>query len=140
LSTNLQKDLAEAIVKNQSLPINKRKNKKDLLVSTGYSQITAESIPSRIIESKGVKNALREFGLTEELITTALVEDIKSKKGKRERELALGADILKMRDKEEGNSRQINIVIPIQVAQSFNINQNIENDGTNTETSGSNPE
>ena len=76
MATALQSDLAEAIVKNQSLPRDKRKNKRDVLVSVGYSTKVAKHKPKEIMESKGVRQALSDFGLTEELITTALVYDI----------------------------------------------------------------
>jgi len=103
MSTDLQKDLAEAIVENMKKPRAKRKNKKELLVSTGYSEVTAESIPSKIIEAKGVKDALKEWGLTEELITTALVDDIKGKPKNRKEELKLGAEILGMKAEKDTN-------------------------------------
>lgn len=101
MATDLQVNLAEAIVKNSQLPIHKRKNKKDLLVSVGYKQSVAETKPKEIIEQKGVREALARFGLTEGLITRALVFDIKAKPKSRVKELALGADILGMRNKED---------------------------------------
>lgn len=52
-------------------------------------------------ESPGFKQALAEFGLTEELITVSLVTDIKEKKGKRHQELKLGAEILGMVKRED---------------------------------------
>lgn len=110
MSTDLQKDLAEAIVANKSLPRDKRKNKKELLVSTGYSPITAKSIPSVIIDSKGVRDALAEFGLTEKFITSALVADIEAKPARRIRELELGANILGMTDRESPKSNKTLII------------------------------
>ena len=110
MATEMQKGLAEAIVKNKSLPPYKRKSKKELLVSSGYALKSATSVPSTIIEAKGVKDALREWGLTEELITTALVEDIKGKKKKRVKELGLGAEILGMK-KQEPHGTTNNLII-----------------------------
>ena len=103
MSTILQKELANNIIENQARPQKERLNKKDLLVSTGYSKITAKATPSEIIDSKGVKDALKDAGLTEKLISEALVEDIKSKKkrGKRIQELNLGAEILGMKQKQK---------------------------------------
>lgn len=46
------------------------------------------------MESTGFKQALRDLGLTEELITTALIDDIKNKPKNRLGELRLGAEIL----------------------------------------------
>lgn len=99
MATQLQEKLAEAIVENKKKPRAKQKNKGELLESIGYAKTTAKAIPGEIIESKGVKEALAKFGLTEELITTALVEDIKDKKGKRVQELNLGAEVLGMKEK-----------------------------------------
>lgn len=92
-----QKRAAKAVVENMAssnpLPVGK------VLANVGYGQIVQD--PKRIIESAGFKAALAEFGLTEELITTSLVEDIKAKPAARVKELGLGADILGMRKREE---------------------------------------
>lgn len=111
MPTLKQKQLAEAIVANKKLPKDKRKNKKDLVVSGGYSEVTASNKAGEILESKGVKEALREFGLTEELITKALVDDIQNKPRKRERELKLGAEILGMTEPDSGRKTQNNFFI-----------------------------
>lgn len=71
-----------------------------VLKSVGYGTGLQNS-PQRVTESKGFKDSLAEFGLTEELITTALVTDIKAKPSKRVQELTLGAKILGMVDKDE---------------------------------------
>lgn len=108
MATDLQEDLAEAIVKNKSLPKYKRKNKQDLLVSVGYSEITAKANSQKIIDQKGVQESLSKTGLTKELITEALVFDIENKPKRRERELRLGAEILGiLEDKREGNKTLI---------------------------------
>ena len=70
-----------------------------MLVNVGYGTIVQD--PKRIIESVGFKQSLTEYGLTEELITTALVTDIKGKPEKRVQELKLGAEILGMVKREE---------------------------------------
>jgi hypothetical protein len=70
-----------------------------VLENVGYGTIKQD--PKRIIESQGFKAALEEFGLTEELVTSALVEDIKAKPKKRVQELKLGAEILGMVKREE---------------------------------------
>jgi len=71
-----------------------------VLENVGYSDKAAET-PSRVLESRGFKQSLAEFGLTEELITCALTEDIKAKPAKRVAELKLGAEILGMVKREE---------------------------------------
>ena len=53
--------------------------------------------PKQVTESEGYKEALREYGLTEELVASALVEDIEKKPQNRTSELNLGADILGMK-------------------------------------------
>lgn len=113
MSTLLQEQLAEAIVANKSLPRDKRKNKKELLVSAGYSPVTAGATPSVILDSKGVKEALATYGLTERLITEALVADIKGKPKRRVKELSLGADILGMKEERPNEAVQHQTVIII---------------------------
>ncbi len=68
--------------------------------SVGYGT-GLQNQPKRVLESEGFKAALAEFGLTEELITTALVSDINKKPQKRVQELKLGAEILGMVKREE---------------------------------------
>jgi len=108
MPTLRQKTLAEAIVANKKLPPRQRKNKKELVVSSGYGVVTGDKHAGEVIAQKGVKDALREFGLTEELITTSLVADIKAKPKKRERELKLGAEILGMTESEKNKPNQQN--------------------------------
>lgn len=78
-----------------------------VLEKVGYGTIVQD--PQRITQSIGFKQAIRELGLTEELITTALVNDIESKPANRIQELKLGSEILGMSDndevpKEKGNN------------------------------------
>lgn len=130
MATDLQEDLAEAIVKNKSLPKYKRKNKQDLLVSVGYSEITAKANPQKIIDQKGVQESLSKTGLTKELITEALVFDIENKPKRRERELRLGAEILGiLEDKREANKTLI-INITGETASRYGILPNATNEST----------
>lgn len=98
MATEKQEALAEAIVANKRKPRDKRKNKAELLVYSGYSPKSASQSAKLIMEQKGVKEALAKYGLTEGLITKALVADIKAKPSKRVEELKLGADILGLRN------------------------------------------
>lgn len=93
-----QKLAAKAIVEN--LQLDNPKHLGEVLESVGYPSVSAET-PARIIESLGFKQALYDLGLTEELISSALVEDIEAKPANRVQELRLGAQILKMVDKPE---------------------------------------
>lgn len=61
-----------------------------------YSPKTAKT-PKKLTESNGFKELLEEYGLTEGLITKALVNDIKKKPQRRLPELTLGAEILGMK-------------------------------------------
>lgn len=71
--------------------------------------------PQVLTDSQGFKDVLKQYGLTEELVTTALVEDIKAKPKKRFLELSLGADILNMKKRidpsDERPTHTTNIVI-----------------------------
>jgi len=95
--TPRQRKVAKAIIENKlsDTPVSTRQ----VLESVGYGTGLQNS-PHRVLESQGFKKALAEFGLTEELITTSLVEDIKAKPEKRVKELGLGAEILGMKKHE----------------------------------------
>lgn len=79
------------------------------MISAGYSAPTAKT-PQKLTESDGFQEILRKSGLTEELISTSLVEDIKKKKQNRVAELRLGSEILGMK-KVDGNDGDTNIQI-----------------------------
>ena len=113
MSSIRQKALAENIIKNQTLPVYKRKNKTKLVEDSGYTKIQSEKKQKEIMESKGVirelKVILDEAGLTEDLIAESLVEDIllNKKKGKRIQELTLGAEILGMKKQQAQASQTL---------------------------------
>lgn len=96
--TPRQRRAAKAVIENALL--DKPKSSAAVLESVGYGT-GLQNQPNRVLQGEGFKKALAEFGLTEELITTALVEDIKAKPAQRVKELGLGADILGMRKHEE---------------------------------------
>lgn len=121
MSTDLQEDLAEAIVKNKMLPRSKRKNKGELVASVGYSKVVAKAKPQKIIEQKGVQKALENFGLTKALVTTALVEDIENKPRRRIRELELGADILGLRNEKPNISKTLIVIVASESAQRYGV-------------------
>lgn len=98
------------------------------MLDAKYSPATANT-PKKLTESDGFKELCEEAGLTDGLLTKALVEDIKKKKGNRKAELELGFKVRgRLSDKQEFNQNLI-INIPNEVANRFKIN------GTNTETS-----
>ena len=55
--TERQKKLAKELIKNATR--DKPKNKKDILVSIGYTENTARHIPSDIINAKGVQKDVK---------------------------------------------------------------------------------
>jgi hypothetical protein len=64
MATRLQKKLAKAIVEDVDSP--RPKEKKELLVSVGYRESTAESNAKIILEAKGTKEELTNLGFSEE--------------------------------------------------------------------------
>lgn len=64
MATMLQKRLASEIAKN--VKAKKPKNKRELLVSAGYDEVTATATPGRTIRQKGVQEELQVLGFTEE--------------------------------------------------------------------------
>lgn len=107
MSTFKQKNLAEIVLDNPHLM--KEGTKGKLVEMGGYGKAMQEQ-PSKVLESKGFKEELAKFGLTEELISTALVEDIKLKPQNRNPELRLGAEILGMNNREENGSNKTLII------------------------------
>lgn len=91
------------------------------MLDAGYSPNTAKT-PQKLTESKGYKEALKEYGLTESLITKALVEDIEKKPQRRIKELELGANILGMTDREEhGGNKTLIINITRETAERYGL-------------------
>jgi len=84
--------------------------------------------PEVLTKSKGFKELLTACGLTEDLIASSLVDDIKAKPHRRVRELELGADILKMRGTEDpaGTNNVIIVNITQEGANKYGIKQNGE--------------
>src|SRR3990167_4195541 len=87
----------------------KRIIKGQVLVNAGYSKKTAIA-PDKVFKSKGFLHLCEERGLTDKLLTEALVADIKSKKGKRVKELELGFKVRQRLEPEQGFQNKILIV------------------------------
>ena len=71
--TPRQKKGAKAVIEN--LMRDKPIGVGEVLKSVGYGT-GLQNQPKRVLQSEGFKVALAEYGLTEELITTSLVEDV----------------------------------------------------------------
>lgn len=116
-----QRKAAKAVVEN--LLSDDPKTLGEIMASSGYGS-GAITTPSVVTESKGFKQALYELGLTEELITTALVEDITLKKQNRLGELRLGAELLglsKPKDEpvQQGNKTTYNFIFSAETQEAI---------------------
>ena len=116
MPTLKQRKVAKALLDNAL--IDNPPTMGEMLEKVGYAKSVAEAKPGEIIDSQGVKDALAEYGLTEELITTALVHDIENKPKNRLGELRLGAELLgKLKQPDGGNKT----LLLIQFDNSFNV-------------------
>ena len=88
MPTIRQKEAVKKVMENYG---NVSKSMKEV----GYSPNSAKN-PKSLTDSKGFKELMGEYGLTEKLVSKSLVLDIKKKPQRRVKELELGARILKM--------------------------------------------
>lgn len=103
MSTFKQREAAKILSENVGKPLGQ------IMREVGYSEITSLT-PQRLTDSVGFKEACEQFGLTNELILSALTEDIKNKKGNRKGELELGAKIKGMLvERSENKNTNLNI-------------------------------
>jgi len=86
MPTSKQRKAVEKIVENRGNSIS------GAMREAGYEFKTAKN-PKNLTESKGYKEVLEEYGLTEGLIVTSLVEDIKKKPQNRTSELQLASKL-----------------------------------------------
>ena len=92
MSTIKQKLAIEKTVENGG-------NVTQAMRDAGYASATINN-PSNLTQSKGFKEILANCGLTEDLVISSLVSDIKNKPEKRLGELSLAADILRIKKRE----------------------------------------
>lgn len=103
MATLRQKRLAAKIIEN-------RGNASKSMIEVGYSAATAHN-PQQITNSKGFQELCDELGLTDNLLVTALVSDIKKKPKNRKAELELGFKVRgKLQDVPGGNKTLIVVV------------------------------
>ena len=86
MATQRQRKLVDKVIENGG-------NVSRAMVEAGYSEASAKN-PQKYINSDGVKELFEEYGLTRELVVTALVDDINAKRKNRTAELKLASDIL----------------------------------------------
>lgn len=92
------------------------------MMDVGYTPATAKT-PQKLTESKGFQELCDQHGLTDDFLIRALIEDIENKPKNRKPELELAFKIKgRMTEEKPESTRPINLVIPIQVSQAFNIN------------------
>lgn len=110
MATVKQKLAVKKIVENRGMAISRIMADPEV----GYDLTTAKN-PKNLTDSIGYKEELAKYGLTEELITTSLVDDIKAKPKKRFLELSLGAEILQMKKKDIAQVN-VNIVQGVEIS------------------------
>jgi len=76
MATERQTQLAKAIIKNSRRK--KPLNKKELLVSVGYDETTAEKRAGDVIEAKGVQEVLEDYGFNEDEAKKVVAEIMKN--------------------------------------------------------------
>lgn len=92
----------------------------------GYSEATTNN-PSTLTRSEGFKALLKSSGLDEDLVVSALVEDIKNKPQNRAKELKLASEILGLQRQgsfiiqSEDLSKPIIVCIPSVLIDKFNL-------------------
>ena|SRR3990167_7704264 len=91
------------------------------MIDAKYSIATANT-PQKLTESKGWEELCNEYGLTEDFLVKALVNDIKKKPKNRKAELELGFKVIgKLSDKEpKGNQTNI-IFMPIEIIDKYKL-------------------
>lgn len=89
MSTLKQKEAVQTLLENTGIPVG------TAMQRAGYAKPTIKN-PKELTDSKGFKEEMAKYGLTEKLITSSLVQDIEAKPRRRVEELKLGANILKM--------------------------------------------
>ncbi len=90
MTTQRQKNLAKAMVEN--LKAKKPKNKKELVVSSGYGITTAEKQVPAVFEQKGVIEELEKLGFSEEN-AKSVVGNILSDEDAKSRDRLTAADM-----------------------------------------------
>lgn len=109
MATLRQKKAARIVLDSLGGP--NKITKGQVLAEAGYTGKTLLN-PQEVFNTQGFKEELENYGLTEDLIKTALVEDIKAKPKKRFFELSLGAEILGLK-KQGTNGGTTNVQINI---------------------------
>lgn len=109
--------------KRQRLAVNKIVQGKSVsraMLESGYDLTTAKN-PKNLTESKGFRQLCEDNGLTESLVISSLVDDIREKPKGRVPELRLASEILGMTEHEAGGNKTLIINIVPETAQRYEI-------------------
>lgn len=106
--TPRQKIAAKLMAEN--LAHNLGKTTGQVLLEAGYDKSTSE-VPTIITNSQGYQSEYNKYGLNEQLIVSALVEDINKKPQKRVEELKLASEITGIRKQRETPQNTLNIAL-----------------------------
>src|SRR3990167_5660129 len=124
MATVLQKELARNIVKNAKRP--EKLNKKQLLVLSGYNELTSTHNPKPTLESKGVQEELKNLGFDEEsakkVVKMILIN------GKEENQLKAAQEIFKVSG-SYAPEKHLNVNVPIPIDE-IRKNNSVQKDKT----------
>jgi hypothetical protein len=131
MSTILQQNLAKEIIKDAKS--SKRRNKKELVASSGYGEVTANKHATEVIEQKGVKEALSELGFDVESAKRVVKEIMSDGRTKPDTRLKATDQVFKVfgsyEDTKNGANKTLIINVPKEVAEAFNLETNDTKEG-----------
>ncbi len=128
MATIKQKRVANLIIENMTL--DKPMTGGEIVESSGYG-VSMKKNPQVVLESDGVKEELELAGFSLNNAKRVVTEIMLDDKQKAEARLKATDQVFKVHHAYEdgsGGTRPINLVIPIQVSQSFNIEKPKKNE------------
>lgn len=123
MPTRRQERLADAIIADAKNP--KPANSGQLLANVGYAKNTAEAIPKKIINAKGVRDALRAKGFSEKAADDVVKEILHDKRIKPEVRLNAADKVYKRfgsYSPEKHDVRQLVVEISQEIAEKNGLN------------------
>lgn len=130
MSTVRQQKLAHALIDN--LKETKPKNKEQLVVSVGYSEMTGEKKATEVINSKGTKEALAALGFDEDN-AKRVVGEILNKEYAEDKDRLKAADMIFEVFGTKAPEKHLNINVPIPIDNVRENNSLQQDKGTNEE-------
>lgn len=80
------------------------------MIKAGYSPASAKN-PSVLTKSLGFQDLIESLGLTDNFLTSALVEDIAAKPGNRKAELELGFKVRGRLKEQDGGNKTVVVLV-----------------------------